>query len=283
MRRFTILLIILLGTAVMQSPTSAASKYLWNQEFNSKVGTVDLKYWNFELGDGSDRNLAGWGNSELEFYTKENAKLDGSGNLAITAKRLSKSELKICYYGPCLFTSSRLTTKGKLEFQYGRIETRLKMPAGEGTWPAFWALGADIDQNAWPNSGEIDFVEALGRTPRTVYGTVHGPGYSGGSGITGELTISKPLSSAFHIYTVDWLPGQITWKIDGKVFHKVTKSDVGENEWVFDKPFFLVANLAMGGNFGGMVGPSFKSSSAFLIDYIRISKLDGYGEIIKGA
>jgi beta-glucanase (GH16 family) len=282
MRKLTIFIVIS-GVLLMQAPSKAASNYLWNQEFNSKSGTVDSKYWNFELGDGSDRNLAGWGNSELEYYTKENTKMDGSGNLAITAKRLSKSELKICYYGSCLFTSSRLSTKGKLEFQYGRIEARLKMPTGEGTWPAFWALGADIDQNSWPKSGEIDFVEGLGRTPRTVYGTVHGPGYSGSSGISGELTLTKPLSSAFHIYTVDWLPGEITWKIDGKVYHKVTKADVGQNEWVFDKPFFLMANLAMGGNFGGMVGPSFKSSSAFLIDYIRISKLNGFGEITKGA
>lgn len=276
---FVLICIGALNMSIVNANSSPA--YLWNQEFNGKSGLIDSNYWNFELGDGSDKNLAGWGNNELEFYTNKNARIDGSGNLAITAKRLTKAQLKFCYYGPCLFTSSRITTKGKLEFQYGRIEARLKMPAGEGTWPAFWALGADIDSSAWPSSGEIDFVEALGRTPRTVYGTVHGPGYSGSNGISGDITLSKPLSSAFHVYTVDWLPDSITWKIDGKVFHKVTKSDVGEKEWVFNKPFFLLANVAMGGNFGGMVGPSFKSSSSFLIDYIRISKINGFGEITK--
>lgn len=277
------LVAILASIFLAPSSSGATSKYLWNQEFNSKKSSkLDSKIWNYDIGDGSLKNLIGWGNNEQQYYTDTNAIIDGVGNLNIFAKRVVKPELKICYYGDCLFTSSRINTQGKFEFQYGRIETRIKMPAGEGTWPAFWALGSNIDTAPWPESGEIDFIETLGRTPRTVLGTIHGPGYSGANGISGEYTGSKSLAAAFHTYSVDWLPTSITWKIDGKVFQKVTKEMVSPNKWVFDQPFFLILNIAMGGNLGGFVPPEFKSPATMSVDYIRISKLNGYGKVTIG-
>ena len=141
---------------------------------------------------------AGWGNNERQFYTDAiaNASLDGEGHLRITARESDGS--LACHYGPCEYTSARLLTKDRLEIQYGRIEARIKVPAGFGLWPAFWMLGADIDTVSWPASGEIDIMEFVGRWPNEVLGTLHGPGYSGGSGITASVDLGVPVSDEFH-------------------------------------------------------------------------------------
>ena len=159
-------------------PGPAGWKLVWKDEFNTAAGTPpSQKYWGYEIGDGTVNGIPGWGNSELEYYTSstENAATDGLGNLAITTRQADGSLM--CYYGPCQYTSARLLTKNRFEVAYGRIEARIKVPSGAGLWPAFWSLGTDIDRVNWPQSGEIDYMEYVGRVPNQVYGTIHGPGY----------------------------------------------------------------------------------------------------------
>jgi beta-glucanase (GH16 family) len=257
---------------------AAPSDYVWNQEFNGKRGShPDRAQWAYELGDGSDRQLSGWGNNELEYYTDENAVLDGRGHLVISAVRLPTSTTLNCYYGPCQYTSSRLTTKGLRNFRYGRIEARMRMPEGAGTWPAFWALGRNLDSVLWPNSGEIDIAEGLGRTPYTVYGTIHGPEYFGADGLSATFEAKAPLSEGFHVYGLEWSPGLLRWTFDGAVYHEESKARLIGRTWVFDQPFFLMLNLAVGGGLGGTPASDLHSPATFSIDWIRVSKLAGVG------
>ncbi len=286
MKRFLgVAVLIIAVTAAMtlsRATGSAPTHYLWTQEFNTPQGTrPDPKVWSFEIGDGSDRQLPGWGNNELEYYTDTNATTDGAGHLLIRAIKQPSSTTLQCYYGPCQYTSSRLTTKGRINFQYGKIEVRMKMPVGAGTWPAFWALGSNIDTATWPYSGEIDIAESLGRTPLTVYGTIHGPEYNGAGGLVQTVDASAPLSSAFHTYGLEWTPGALRWTFDGRVYHKESKARFFGRTWVFDHPFFLMLNLAVGGGFGGAPGPDLQSPAVFSIDWIRISKLNGKGSVFK--
>jgi len=179
----------------------------------------------------------------------------------------------------CEFLSSRIQTQGNLAFQYGELSARIKMPAGDGVWPAFWLLGNDISTNQWPNSGEIDIVETRGdQYPFTAVGTAHGPGYSGENGIMSTATASKSLSAGYHTYTVIWLKNKIQWLLDGKVYHTVTPTQTGSN-YVFNKPFFLILNLAMGGNFvGGSIDPTLQSAQ-MSIDWIRYYSYNGAGKV----
>ncbi len=167
-------LCLFLTSSTMAWSVEEENPLLWSQEFNEKTGSKpDPKFWNYDLGDGR-----GWGNREVQTYTNVNAKTTGRGALAITARQYSPKSKLICYYGYCEWSSARITTKNKVWIKYGTIEARIQMPAGTGTWPAFWMLGQNIDAVSWPNSGEIDIIEGLGRTPFTAYATIHGPGYS---------------------------------------------------------------------------------------------------------
>ena len=254
---------------------------VWSQEFNDERGAQpDPRQWGYDLGDGSDRQLQGWGNEELEYYTDSNAIMDGNGNLVISAIRLPASSELGCYYGACQYTSSRLTTKSLVNFKYGKIEARMKMPEGTGTWPAFWALGSNIDSVLWPYSGEIDIAEGLGRTPRTLYGTIHGPEYSGVGGLSQTIDAEEPLSSAFHVYGLQWTPGMLRWTFDGKTYHEESKAKFIGRTWVFDQPFFLMLNLAVGGGFGGAPGADMPDVARLTIDWIRVSKLAGTGTVL---
>jgi beta-glucanase (GH16 family) len=221
------------------------------------------------VGDGSSSNNPGWGNQELEWYTDspDNAAMDGNGNLVITARQAPSG--LTCYYGPCQYTSARLTTEGKLEFAYGRVEARIRIPAGEGLWPAFWMLGTNINTVNWPQSGETDIMENVGRLPNTLYGTIHGPGYSD-IGVGGTFNSPDPLSAGYHIYSVTWQPGSISWAIDGTTYFTATRNDVPQGSWVFDHPFFLLLNVAVGGNFGGPVGSDTTFPQTMAVDYIRV-------------
>lgn len=241
----------------------------WSDEFNGPAGSLpNPAVWGYDLGDGN----GGWGNHELEYYTNkpENVSLDGNGNLAITARAEPPGTNLTCYYGSCQYTSARILTQHKLVFGYGRIEARMKIPAGTGLWPAFWALGSNIGTVGWPTSGEIDIMENVGREPDTIHGTIHGPGYSGANGITAPYNAPSPLSDAFHTYAVDWTPNRITWYIDGIQYHTVTPQDVEPNKWVYNQPFFLILNLAVGGDFGGPVDPSLTFPRSLLVDYVRV-------------
>lgn len=246
--------------AVEAGPSAAApGDIVWQQEFDGPPGAApDYSVWSHDLGAG------GWGNSELQTYTdsRANSALDGQGNLVLTARRETDGS----------YTSARLQTNDKVELQYGRVEARIQIPRGQGIWPAFWMLGADLPGVPWPQAGEIDVMENVGFEPHLVHGTVHGPGYSGSGGISGTSMHPQGWSFAdtFHTFAVDWRPGSITWSVDGVVYHQVTRESLGGREWVFDKPYFLVLNVAVGGSWPGYPDASTVFPQQMKVDYVRV-------------
>jgi beta-glucanase (GH16 family) len=260
---------------------SVTKRLLWKQEFTGKSGTKpNSKIFNYDVGGG------GWGNNEHQAYTNYNAVLNGSGQLNINLKRINPDLDDLYETCPidtvgnaCEFESSRLQTKGKLSFKYGRLEARIKVPIGDGTWPAFWMLGDDFPTNSWPNCGEIDIMETKGSEPYTVHGTVHGPGYSGGDGITNTKTLSTKIGAGYHVYALDWTYNKMVWSVDGKAYHTVTPSVVGSNNnYVFNKQMFMIMNVAAGGWFAGQIDPDL-NLARMSIDYIRYYSLNGVGKV----
>jgi len=252
-------------------PGPAGWNLVWSDEFNEPAGTPpNPANWSYEIGDVTPDGKNGWGNEELQYYTSNpaNAATDGNGNLALTLQAADGSQQ--CYYGPCEYTSARLISWHKAEFAYGRIESRIKVPQGAGIWPAFWSLGTDIDRNPWPGTGEIDFMEFVGRLPNEIFGTIHGPGYAGGASFGGIYDFGGPVYSNYHTFTIEWEPNLIRWYVDGILYHTATPADVSPNEWVFNDPVFLLLNVAVGGNFGGTVGPDMIPPQSMLVDYVRV-------------
>jgi beta-glucanase (GH16 family) len=248
-------------------------KLVWSDEFNGQAGaTPNAGVWGYEVGDGTANGIPGWGNEELEYYTDSatNAAMNGQGQLALTVRQADGSLL--CYYGPCQYTSARLLTKNRFEVAYGRIEARVKVPRGAGLWPAFWMLGNDIDQVGWPQTGEIDIMEHVGRLPNEVFGTIHGPGYSGGQSYGKVYDLGRPVADDFHTFAVEWQPDKIVWFIDGLPYHQATPNDafLQGKQWVFNHPFYLLLNVAVGGNFGGAVGADTVFPQTTLVDYVRL-------------
>jgi len=187
----------------------------------------------------------------------------------ITARKENPANYN-CWYGRCEYTSARLNTAGKFTQTYGRFEARMKLPRGASMWPAFWALGQDIGSVGWPNCGEIDFMENIGREPNTVHGTLHGPGYSGAGGI-GAAYNGPVFADGFHTFTVEWRPNQIQWFVDGNHFQTRTPADLNGNRWVFDHPFFMILNLAVGGNWPGPPDGNTRFPQQLVIDYVRVT------------
>lgn len=224
-----------------------------------KDGAPDPDVWGFEIGRGQN----GWGNNELQYYT-DRAKnvVVQNGYLIITAHKES--------FNDAGYTSARLITKGKFEQAYGRFEARMRLPWGQGLWPAFWMLGADIDTNPWPGAGEIDIMEFRGQNPTTVLGTVHGPGYSGGQSISKSYTLTNGrFDTDFHVFGIEWGPNYINFYVDDVLYNQITPADV-PGQWVFDKPFYLLMNLAVGGNFVGSPNEETVFPQTMLIDYVRV-------------
>lgn len=240
----------------------------WSDEFDGPAGSpANPENWTYETGGW------GWGNDELQYYTDstDNAALDGDGNLVITAREIDPATTDLeCWYGPCEYTSARLITEQKQEFQYGRIESRVQVPEGSGIWPAVWSLGTDFREVGWPQTGEIDIMEFVGRLPNEIFGTIHGPGYSGGQSFGGIYDFGAPVPGDWHEFAVEWTPEQIVWSVDGIVYHQADPADVAPNEWVFDHPFSLLTNVAVGGNFGGALGDDLVFPQSLTVDYIRV-------------
>jgi len=250
-------------------------KLVWADEFDGARGSaVDAKRWTEETGGG------GWGNRELQYYTAgaKNAYLDGRGALVIRAVEESLPESFKCWYGPCRYTSARLITRGKFSRAYGRFEARLRVPGGQGLWPAFWLLGEDIGRVGWPACGEIDVMENIGREPSTVHGTVHGPGYSGASGIGAayQLPNGRRFADDFHVFAVEWEPDILRWYVDGRHYHTLTPDKLPAGaKWVFDHPFFILLNVAVGGQWPGDPDQTTTFPQTMTVDYVRVYQRAG--------
>jgi beta-glucanase (GH16 family) len=242
----------------------------WSDEFDGAArAPVDGSKWVADTGG------LGWGNREREFYTTraENVSLDGAGRLVITARAEPTDSPYRCWYGTCRYTSARLKTSGRLEATYGRFEARIRMTRGQGLWPAFWMLGADCDNiGGWPKCGEIDVVESVGHEPAVVFGTLHGPGYAGGSGITKNYALpTATFADDFHVFAVEWTPGQVRWLVDEKEYHRLTPADLPAGApWVFDHPFFVLLNVAVGGGRPGDPNATTTFPQQMIVDYVRV-------------
>jgi beta-glucanase (GH16 family) len=242
---------------------------VWSDEFDGPAGaSFDRAKWVADTGGN------GFGNQEREFYTTraENVALDGNGHLVITARAEPLSSIYQCWYGRCLYTSTRLKTSGLFAQTYGRIEARIKIPRGQGLWPAFWMLGGNIGSVGWPQSGEIDIMENIGREPAVAHGTLHGPGYSGAGGIGRADTLSSgAYADDFHVFAVEWRPNEIRWYVDGRQYHRMTPADLPSGtKWVYDHPFFLLLNVAVGGGWPGDPDASSTFPQQMFVDYVRV-------------
>ena len=251
------------GTATPTSSNTppATSPQTWAEEFDGPANTLpDPSKWTYDLGNNN-----GWGNRELETYTNslQNVHLDGAGRLVIHVDRSGST-----------YTSARIKTQGLISARYGRIEARIRLPFGQGIWPAFWMLGTNITTVGWPQCGEIDIMENIGREPSINHGSIHGPGYSGGNSISGLYTLpaGTRFSDDFHVFAVQWAPQTITFFVDGTAYRTVTPSSLPPGgSWVFDNPFFVILNVAVGGNFPGSPDDTTQFPQEMLVDYVRVS------------
>lgn len=238
----------------------------WSDEFDGPAGSApDQTKWNYDIGGN------GWGNNELETYTNrtQNAFLDGDGHLII---KVIKETFTGADGTRRDYTSARLLTKGKFTQRYGRFEARIKLPFGQGIWPAFWMLGANIDQVGWPMCGEIDIMENIGREPSVNHGTLHGPGYSGGAGLGGTYALpsGQKFSDDFHAFAIEWEPTAVRFYVDGNLYQTKTPADATGKQWVFDHPFFVLLNVAVGGNFPGNPNDTTTFPQTMTVDYVRV-------------
>lgn len=252
----------LLGSCSDAPTTNSAWTLVWADEFEGAAGArPNAANWKFDIGTD-------WGNAQLEYDTDRasNASLDGSGHLVITAR-------KEAFQGR-QYTSARITTEGKQSFQYGKIEARMKLPSGRGLWPAFWLLGTDLPAVGWPQAGEIDVMEYRGQEPSTIIGTIHGPGYSAGSAVSKSKTFTATrFDNSFHVFTVEWSADRIDFFVDGMLYHAIPKAQV-PGPWVFDKPFYVILNVAVGGNFVGAPDIFTPFPQTMVVDWVRVYQLD---------
>jgi beta-glucanase (GH16 family) len=254
--------------AAVPSGGAVAGGLVWADDFNGPAGSPpDASKWNHETGGG------GFGNSELEYYTDStsNAALDGNGDLVITARAENPAGYG-CWYGPCRYTSARLNTNGKFAARYGHVEARIKLPRGRGMWPAFWATGSDMGTVGWPDSGEMDIMETIGSTPNLNHGSLHGPGYSGGSSLTGTYPLPNGQSFAdgFHTFAIDWAPDRVSFLVDGVTYETHTAAETDGKPWAFNHPFNLLLNVAVGGVWPGPPDASTSFPQQLVVDYVHV-------------
>jgi len=267
--RFWFSLVVALALAGGTSGVYGAWQLVWSDEFSQPDGSSpDSSKWGYDIGNGS----GGWGNNQLEYDTSRtnNVRIQG-GQLVIEADQES--------YGGKAYTSARMKTKDKWSWTYGRIEARIKLPRGQGIWPAFWMLGANIDSVGWPTCGEIDIMENIGKTSDqgTDHGTIHGPqgsnDYNYGSGVGGTYTMpgGAALADAFHIYAIEWTTNQIKWYLDSNLFFTATPASLPSGAtWVFSQPQFIILNVAVGGNWPGNPDGTTVFPQQMLVDYVHV-------------
>lgn len=260
--------VLCMATLPSHLAPSAPAKPKWvltfHDEFDGRSGAAPAPArWRHDVGG------SGFGNNELESYTDgaANSFLDGRGHLVIEArKEHTVGPDRI----PRDYSSARILTRGLFAQKYGRFEARIKLPRGQGIWPAFWLLGDDIGAAGWPRCGEVDILESIGPKADIAYGTLHGPGYSGAGGRQGRYHAPKSLAEGYHLYAVEWDPAGIRWFVDGHPYHTVTPADVKPNAWPFDQPFFIILNLAVGGGWPGNPDASTAFPQRMLVDYVRV-------------
>lgn len=247
-------------------PERVAKSYVmvWSDEFNGTDGSSpDSSKWTYDTGAG------GWGNQELEYYTNRTVNVQQKGgNLVITAQKES--------YQGSSYTSARIKTQGLYDHGYGKFEARIKIPYGQGIWPAFWMLGNDITSVGWPTCGEIDIMENIGKEPSTVHGTIHGPGYSGANGIGSAYSLpsGQKFSDDFHIYSIEWEPTEIRFYVDGNLYATRSPSEIPSGDkWVYDHNFFIILNVAVGGGWPGNPDTTTVFPQQMLVDYVRVYEL----------
>ncbi|RZN84829.1 MAG: glycoside hydrolase family 16 protein [Winogradskyella sp.] len=265
-----IMLVSLSSCNTDEAQTVATFDNLVLEDNFNNDGTIDTTIWNFDIGDGTAQGIPGWGNNELQYYTdrSDNATVE-NGFLLITAKQEE--------FNGAQYTSARLQTKNKFQQQYGRFEARIRLPYGQGMWPAFWLLGDDSDGSIWPQIGEIDIMENVGDEPIQIFGTVHGPGYSGAESVSKSYTLEgSRVDTEFHVYGIEWGPNYINYYIDDVLYNQITPEDIdeatnGQGEWVFnDRPFYIILNLAVGGNLPGPPNAETEFPQTMLVDYVRV-------------
>jgi len=236
------------------------------QDEFSVDGAPNSEIWGYDIGRGEN----GWGNNELQYYT------DRAANAVVENGMLKITAVKETYQGAA-YTSARMLTKGKFEQKYGRFEARIKLPWGQGMWPAFWMLGSDYDSVGWPQCGEIDIMENRGSEPTVIGGSLHGPGYAAGNSLTKafELTNDR-FDTGFHVFGIEWGEDYINYYVDDVLYNQITRQDVidANGEWVFDQPFFILINLAVGGNYGGPPNDATIFPQEMLVDYVRVYAAD---------
>ncbi|MEZ4972864.1 MAG: glycoside hydrolase family 16 protein [Cyclobacteriaceae bacterium] len=247
----TLALILSFAGCMRKSP-----QLVWSEEFDNG-SQLDTLSWNYKYGDGCP-NVCGWGNNELEIYTDDprNVRIE-NGVLVIEALKTDS-----------VWTSARITTQGKQTFTYGRIEFKAKLPSGVGTWPALWMLNDKIDQIGWPAAGEIDIMEHVGRRPGVIQSSMHTQSSSGNTINTGMIDLPT-YDAEFHIYAADWNKDRITVSVDGQEYYTYQPEVKNKDTWPFDSPFYIIINLAIGGNFGGPVSPDL-TRARMEVDYVKV-------------
>ena len=248
-------------------------KQVWADEFDGPAGSpVDSTKWHHDLGDGCQSGNCGWGNQEKEWYTSasENVSLNGQGQLQIVARPAAAG--LTCYYGACRYTSAKITTRGTLDVAPGRVEARIKLPAGQGLWPAFWLLGTNIGAVGWPQCGELDIMENHGSNMTSTSSAMHGPGYSGNTPFVHSYQLTAgSFAEDFHTFAVQWDSARVTFFVDGKPHYVIQRDEVRRHgNWVFDQPFFIILNLAVGGTFDGDPRSDSVLPATMLVDYVRV-------------
>ena len=248
----------LFGTALcLVLPFTGGAQVIFEENFNDD--SLDMTSWNYEEGDGCP-NLCGWGNNERQIYDRNYVEVK-EGNLIITADKVGDK-----------YFSGKINSKDKVEFQYGEIEMRAKLAEGEGLWPAFWMLGSDIAEEGWPASGEIDIMEYVGREPNTLYTSLHYPAHHGATAST-KKTFLEDIEEGYHTYKARWTEDEISFFYDGDKIFTFLPEAYDDNHYPYKKPFYILVNMAIGGNFGGPEVDDSIFPAKYYIDYIKVTEL----------